>query len=273
MLSKTLMFCGVALASLVLSGVASAQESATIVMRNGERRGGDLVDLGGVGFTLRVGGQDQQIPVNDVAAVEFQPGVAAGAVQSKVSAGQSVVVLRSGVVVDGRLYDIGGTHPLRITVDTPSGRRDYTSNDVAGIYYGGASTGAVATSGQAVPAPVGGTNAGTFTVPANQMWTNTGIRVNRGEQIAFQGTGDIMVAQGASAGVGGSPITPGGRLPAPSTGVGALIGRVGNSAPFVIGSNTGAIPMPASGVLQLGVNDDHVEDNTGNFTVAVQKIN
>jgi hypothetical protein len=240
-------------------------------MRSGERQSGELVDLGGVGFTLRVGGQDRQIPVNDVAAVEFQPGGAAsGVVQSKVSSGQSVVVLRSGEVVDGRLFDIGGTHPLRVTIDTPSGRRDYTSNDVAGIYYGGATSGAVATSGQV--AAVAGTNAGTFTVPANQAWTNTGIRVNRGEQIAFQGTGDIMVAQGASAGVGGSPITPGGRLPAPGTGVGALIGRVGNSAPFVIGSNTGPIPMPASGVLQLGVNDDHYEDNTGNFTVAVQRV-
>ncbi|HEY7172136.1 MAG TPA: hypothetical protein VH417_14895 [Vicinamibacterales bacterium] len=271
MVRKTLMFCGVALAGFVLSGVANAQENATIVMRNGERQAGELVDLGGVGFTLRVGGQDRQIPVNDVAAVEFQGGVASGAVQSKVNAGQSVVVLRSGEVVDGRLYDIGGTHPLRVTVDTPTGRRDYTSNDVAGIYYGGAGTsGAVATSGQVA---VAGTNAGTFTVPANQAWTNTGIRVTRGEQIAFQGNGDIMVAQGASAGVGGSPITPGGRLPAPTTGVGALIGRVGNSAPFVIGSNTGAIPMPAAGVLQLGVNDDHFEDNTGNFTVAVQKIN
>src|SRR5262245_29634246 len=271
MVRKTLMFCGVALASLVLSGVANAQENATIVMRNGERQTGELVDLAGVGFTLRVGGQDRQIPVNDVAAVEFQGGVASAAVQSKVNAGQSVVVLRSGEVIDGRLFDIGGTHPLRVTIDTPGGRRDYTSNDVAGIYYGGAGTaGAVATSGQA--AAIAGTNAGTFTVPANQAWTNTGIRVNRGEQIAFQGTGDIMVAQGASAGVGGSPITPGGRLPAPGTGVGALIGRVGNSAPFVIGSNTGAIPMPASGVLQLGVNDDHYQDNSGNFTVSVQRV-
>src|SRR4051812_28399098 len=149
MVRKTLMFCGVALTSLVLSDVATAQENATIVMRSGERQTGELVDLGGVGFTLRVGGQDRQIPVNDVAAVEFQGGVAAGAVQSKVNAGQSVVVLRSGEVIDGRLFDIGGTHPLRITIETAGGRRDYTSNDVAGIYYGGAGSGAGATSGQA----------------------------------------------------------------------------------------------------------------------------
>src|SRR5262249_52077746 len=106
MVRKTLMFCGVVLASLVLSGAASAQESATLVMRNGERLSGELVDLGGVGFTFRVGGQDRQIPVSEVAAVEFQPGAASPAVQSRVSAGQSVVVLRSGEVIEGRLADI-----------------------------------------------------------------------------------------------------------------------------------------------------------------------
>ena len=54
--------------------------------------------------------------------------------------------------------------------------------------------------------------------------------------------------------------------------VGGLIGRVGNGPAFAIGSNTGPMPMPASGVLQLGVNDDHYEDNTGNFTVSVQRV-
>src|SRR5690349_18361945 len=104
MLRKTLMFCGVSLLSLALSGAAAAQESATIVMRSGERISGDLVDLGGVGYTIRVGGQDRNIPVNDVAAIEFPGASAPAAVQSKVSAGQSVVLLRSGEVIDGRLF-------------------------------------------------------------------------------------------------------------------------------------------------------------------------
>jgi hypothetical protein len=108
-------------------------------------------------------------------------------------------------------------------------------------------------------------------VAANQAWTNTGIRVTRGEPIIFRASGDIMVAQNASSGVGGSPITPGGRLPVPNVGVGTLIGRVGNGPAFAIGSNTSAIPMPGSGVLQLGVNDDHFEDNTGNFSVSIER--
>ena len=144
MLKKPLMLCGVTAFSLLLSGVAYAQETATIVMRNGERQSGELVDLGGVGFTLRVNGSDRQIQVNDVSAIEFQGGAPSGDVQNKINAGQSVVVLRSGEVIDGRLFDIGGTHPLRITIDTPGGRRDFTSNDVAAIYYGGAGSGSQA---------------------------------------------------------------------------------------------------------------------------------
>ena len=51
--------------------------------------------------------------------------------------------------------------------------------------------------------------------------------------------------------------------------VGGLIGRVGNSAPFPIGSTTSPIPMPASGRLYLGVNDDFLQDNSGNFDVNI----
>ena len=50
---------------------------------------------------------------------------------------------------------------------------------------------------------------------------------------------------------------------------GALIGRIGNGAPFGIGNQT-SVPMPASGELYLGINDDQVADNTGGFVVDVK---
>jgi hypothetical protein len=50
---------------------------------------------------------------------------------------------------------------------------------------------------------------------------------------------------------------------------GALIGRVGNSAPFAIGDQTQALPMPADGQLFLAVNDDEVSDNQGAFAVTL----
>jgi hypothetical protein len=51
----------------------------------------------------------------------------------------------------------------------------------------------------------------------------------------------------------------------------ALIGKVGNSAPFGIGSNAAPIRMPAKGRLLLGVNDNELNDNSGYFSVVVTK--
>ena len=53
--------------------------------------------------------------------------------------------------------------------------------------------------------------------------------------------------------------------------VGGLIGRVGNSAPFPIGSNTQPIRMPATGALMLGVNDNELGDNSGFFSVVITR--
>jgi hypothetical protein len=50
---------------------------------------------------------------------------------------------------------------------------------------------------------------------------------------------------------------------------GALIGRIGNGAPFALG-NQPTIVAPGSGVLFLGVNDDEHADNKGNFQVVVK---
>jgi hypothetical protein len=51
---------------------------------------------------------------------------------------------------------------------------------------------------------------------------------------------------------------------------GALIARIGNSRPFGIGDQT-SIPMPAAGVLFLGINDDGLQDNTGEFRVEIRR--
>jgi hypothetical protein len=53
---------------------------------------------------------------------------------------------------------------------------------------------------------------------------------------------------------------------------GGLIGRVGDSEPFGIGNQTDPLPMPASGHLFLGVNDDHLADNEGSFRVVIEPL-
>ena len=47
--------------------------------------------------------------------------------------GTSQVVLRNGQTIDGSLYDIGGTSPLRLTIRTNNGEREVSSNEVARI--------------------------------------------------------------------------------------------------------------------------------------------
>jgi hypothetical protein len=270
MVKKLVVTSGIVLSGWLAGAALLAQEPSTLVLKSGERISGELVDMNASGFAIRVNGQDRTVGTGDVASVEFVGGAMPADAQNRVNAGQQVVVLRSGEVIEGRLSDVGGTRPLRLTVDTPSGQRNFNSSDVAQIYLarpGGSQ--AVATSGQAAQIPAG---AQTITVPANQPWTDTGITVQRGERIQFNASGDIMVSAQASSGVGGSPIQAGGRLPVGTAGVGALIARVGNGAPFLIATNTAPIPMPANGRLQLGINDDHHADNSGNFTVAITRL-
>jgi hypothetical protein len=246
-------------------------------LKNGERPSGELVDLGAGGFILRINGQDRQFPTGEVAAVEFVVGPLPTAAQQEVNQGRPIVLLRNGQVVEGRLVDIGGTHPLRLTVETSGGTRDFNSNEVSQLHLAPLNNRAMTTRGgggqpqtPAAPAPV---PAGAINVPANQVWTNTGIPVLRGERISFSARGDIMISPTASSGPNGSPAVTSRnvRYPLQNAYAGALIGRVGNSAPFLIGTNTQPIVMPTNGPLMLGINDDVMTDNSGSYSVNISR--
>jgi hypothetical protein len=257
----------VAIAALALMGVVQAQENATLTLRSGERISGQLMDLGGVGFTVRVNNEDRRIPMNDVAVVDFSGGSATNQDWQDLSSGQHLVVLRSGDRVAGQLYDIGGTSPLIIKWKSSGGDREIPSSDIARIVL--ARTDAAATSSTTGTATTGGA----IVVPANQRWTSTGITVRRGEIVTFDTTGEIRVGPGGddvarAAGVLGGRTAAG--TPIPQSIVGALIGRIGNSAPFGIGNQT-SVPMPASGILYLGVNDNNFDDNSGEFRVQITR--
>jgi hypothetical protein len=267
MLKKPLLVCLLCLSGFLFATSATAQEGATLVLKSGERLSGNLVDLNASGFIMRVNGQERRVGANDVAVLEFTGGTANADVLARLRSGQQVVVLRNGQAIEGRLHDVGGTHPLRITVNTSSGARDFNSNEVAQVFLA-TPPGAVAVG--TAGAPVAGAGATTAArVDANQAWVDTGVNVNRGDRVAFSASGDIMVAPGASAGVGGTSAVTSAQYPIPSAMAGALIGRVGNSAPFLIGSNSQPILMPADGRLMLGINDDGFGDNTGSFSVTI----
>jgi hypothetical protein len=113
----------------------------------------------------------------------------------------------------------------------------------------------------------------TITVPGNRQWTATNIRVNEGDVIRFQTTGEIRFSANAadnasSAGSLAQKYVSG--APLPRALAGALIGRIDNGAPFGIGNQT-SLTMPATGTLYLGVNDDNVSDNSGQFQVVMSR--
>lgn len=255
-------------AALAYTGTALAQESATLLLRSGETVRGQLLDMGGVGFTIRVNGEERRIPTNDVAVIDFT-GNPAEIDWTKVSAGQHEVVLRNGQKVAGELYDIGGTVPLRITLRTSTGEKDYTSSEIGRIVLARPNA-AVATTGTAALPATGGTIA----VPANQRWVSSGLTVRQGETLTFNTTGEVRLSNdpsdvAGSAGAKSQRLAP--NSPLPQNFAGALIGRIGQDGrPFPIGDQK-SVPMPAAGVLFLGVNDDGIDDNVGEFRVEIRR--
>ena len=264
MLKKPLIVSFLCLSSFLFAMSATAQEGATLVLKSGERVGGNLTDMNAAGFIMQVNGQKRVVGANDVAVIEFTGGDANADVLARLRGGQQVVVLRNGQAIEGRLNDVGGTRPLRITIGTASGSRNFMSSDVAQIFLATPpGAGAVATAGSPVGASSG------VRVDANQAWVDGGINVSRGDRLAFTASGDIMVAPGVSTGVGGTSALSSRQYPVPNAMAGALIGKVGNSAPFLIGSDSQPIVMPADGRLMLGINDDGFGDNTGSFSVTI----
>jgi hypothetical protein len=115
-------------------------------------------------------------------------------------------------------------------------------------------------------------NRSSVVVRATDAWTDVGLTVRAGEMLTFAASGTIRMSANPD-----DTATPrgakSGRLapnaPMPDEVAGALIARVGNSRPFLIGDQAGPVRMPATGRLFLGVNDDHVNDNMGMFRVTI----
>lgn len=258
-----------AFAALIFVGTAQAQESGTLVLRSGERISGQLLDMGGVGFTIRVNGVERQIPTNDVAIIDFAGADMTDADWAKVAEGTHVVWLRNGQTVNGQLYDIGGTAPLNITFKTAAGDRVFSSTEIGRIVLARTPSAVPTTGTRTAQTPSAG---GGFVVPAQQQWTSTGIVVRRGEWLTFNPSGEVQLGNDEIAAPAGSTrqrLAPAG-APVPNAPAGALIGRIGNGTAFVIGDRT-SMQMPQAGTLFLGINDDHVADNSGEFRVEIQR--
>ena len=109
-------------------------------------------------------------------------------------------------------------------------------------------------------------------VSGDVSWNDTGIDVRPGQTVYFESQGQVRWGRDRRDGPAGernSPPNPG--RPMPNRNAAALIGRIGNDSGdlFFIGDETGAVRLRGSGRLFLGVNDDVLTDNSGNFRVVV----
>jgi len=106
-------------------------------------------------------------------------------------------------------------------------------------------------------------------VSADVAWNDAGIDVRAGQTVYFEAQGRVRWGrdrQDGPAGERNSPSNP--NRPMGNRNAAALIGKIGNDM-FFIGDETGPVRIRAAGRLYLGVNDDVLTDNSGNFRVVV----
>lgn len=180
-------------------------------------------------------------------------------------AAADTLVLRSGERVEGTLVGVRGD-----TIEFETRRRveRYDRDDVRRIefdYGSGSSSDFGGSSGRP-----SGMRERSVSVSAREQWNDTGIDVRRNQQIYFSASGKPRWGrdrQDGPAGERGSPRNA--NRPIPDRPGGALIGRIGNGDPFLVGDDRGPIRVRDSGRLFLGINDDYLQDNSGEFRVIV----
>jgi hypothetical protein len=274
-----LMVAGLTLSATVVQAQAQA-DRVTVMLRSGEKVAGQLEDLANNTLFVRVSRDDQRrLPIGEVAVIDFVGG-ASGLPETELGQARGdnhLLVLRNSQLVQGRLVDIDGgagsakpDDPRMFVFRTTAGEeRRVPAREVGRVYVG------------RYPLPAGGDTTAAqagdpsrIRVQANQQWVNTNIQVAQGQQVMFEATGEVRLSNDAediarpAGSVKGRNATG---SPMPGQLAGALIGRVGpNGTPFAIGDQKGPLPMPAPGQLFLGINDDNVGDNQGEYTVVVK---
>jgi hypothetical protein len=273
----------------------AAADRATFILTDGERKSGTVVFHGGQNENLINGhlnlgvdnGADMTFPVDQVAVIDFVGGQPPNSELSQLGT-RHMLVTRDGATQQGRFVNMIGGNTL-LWENLAGQRQQFAISDVSRVYLNPQSS-RVAFNYTAPAAPAGASapaaqaaRAVTVHVDATQPWTDTGLSVNQGDRVSFQASGQVQVNGRQTATPDGSSAAAGSRsrqgnrggayrddgYPIPGAPVGALVGRIGNSEPFGIGTQTQPLVMPESGRLMLGVNDNDLSDNSGSFAVIV----
>lgn len=116
-----------------------------------------------------------------------------------------------------------------------------------------------------------GTAGSSIAVGGDRTSVDTGINVRAGDTITISAEGQIRLSRNGRDFATAAGSTTGRRAanaPIPNAPAGALIGRIGDSNPVVIGERR-TFRAPRSGRLYLGINDDYFDDNTGQYNVMI----
>ncbi len=128
-------------------------------------------------------------------------------------------------------------------------------------------------------------------VPADSVWVDTGFVVEQGDLLLFQASGEVSLQKGnpaARCGPAGLDLRTV-QQPIPDQNLGALIGKISQLISvkkdedtgeeireeivslFFIGSGQ-RVAMPIRGRIYLGINENVVKDNSGEFIVLYMRI-
>ena len=277
-------FRGIAVAAALALAAPALAQQGTVVTTSGERVSGHIRDMDRNGYTVRVGSGERRIMTSDIAMVDFGGGRNPTSDElNRIRQGRQLVLLEDGTALvgsisnyertmPGALADLPDSHAFRVQFQTEGGgERSFLSSDVARIYFKdpGGDTGGGGSEGL----QPGSAGTARVVVPANRDWTSTGITVRRGQTLRFDASGRIQLSGGSDDAAEPSGSVSGRYAPSaplPRSLAGALIGRIGTGQPFAIGGET-TVQMPATGQLFLRVNDDGLQDNSGEFTVVIDR--
>jgi hypothetical protein len=183
------------------------------------------------------------------------------------------LILRDGSRVTGRLVG-ADDRVVEFEERGLGGRtvvRSYDRNDIQRIEFDrGSGSGFVEP--PARPSRPSGLRERLVIVSGDVDWNDAGITLRANQEIWLESSGRVQWGRDRRHGPAGEPNSPrnDGR-PMPSRNAAALIGKIGNRSTdyFFLGDETGPIRIRTGGRLFLGVNDDFLNDNSGNFRVVV----
>jgi hypothetical protein len=252
-IKKTLIKSLFCLTLLIFVGVAALGD--TIRLKDGSILKGKVVSYGQGKFTIIVyiGGAPSKhiISVEEIDSVEFDASDAAASARDANPGGGLVPATPV-------TQDAPGERPLA----TPAGKETAETAP------------ATATANDLPPAEAPRANSvlaeKSLDVAAAADWTSTGIRVQRGQRIIIEASGEVELGNNKRSGPDGVSLSDSRKL-IPNRPTGALIAVVGDdNDDFVYIGGSGEFVSTHNGILFLSVNEGNLKDNNGAFAARVK---